>query len=92
MRNIHENLHFEDRHFPSAHKVSAVCCLMLLECLKCSLNNMVLCYDLSLRIGISTILFGFSRFPLVFYGNMCVYDVSGLCFTNKKKSILSHAC
>ena len=91
MHNIHENLHIGGRHY-RRHKVSAVCCLTSLECLKCSLNNMVLCYDLSLCSKISTILFGFSLLPLVFYGNMCVYDVSDLCFTNKKKSILSHAC
>ena len=78
--NIHENLHIEGLHFPSAHKVSGVCCLTSLKCLKCSLNNMVLCYDLSLRSKISTILFGFFLLPFVFYGNtMCLQRVR-FCF------------
>ena len=83
MRNIHENLHIEGRHFPSMHKVSGVCCLTSLECLKCFLNNMVLCYDLLLCGKISTILFGLFLLPFVFYGNMCVYSMCGFAFTNK---------
>ena len=43
---------------------------------------MVLCYDLSLRSEISTILFGFFLLPFVFYGNMCLRRVR-FCFTHK---------
>ena len=41
--------------------------LEVLECLKCSLNAMKKCYDLSLRGKISKILFCFFSFPFVFY-------------------------
>ena len=80
MRNIHENLHIEGRHSPFS--VGALCfsgllfdVTRVLECLKYSLNSMVLCYDLSLCSKISTILFGFFLLSFVFYGNMCVYNV-----------------
>ena len=82
MRNIHENLHIEGRHF--AIFVGALCfggllfdVTRLLECLKYSLNSMVLCYDLSLCSKKSTILFGFYLLSFVFYGNMRVYNVGG---------------
>ena len=56
---------------------------------------MVLCYDLSLRSEISTILFGFSLLPLVFYGNMCVYETTTCpvyaSLTRKSQYCLTHA-
>ena len=81
MRNIHENLHMEGRHFAIFRRrimfqrfvVNDV--TRVLECLKYSLNSMVLCYELSLCSKISTILFGFFLLSFVFYGNMCVYNV-----------------
>ena len=56
----------------------------MLECLKYSVNSMVLCYDLSLCGKISTILFGFFLLSFVFYGNMCVYNVCGFTSLTRK--------
>ena len=73
MRNIPRNLHI-GRHFAIIWrriKASAVCCLTSLVCLKCSLNAIKKCYDLSLRGKISKILFCFLLFSFVFYG-VCV--------------------
>ena len=63
----------------------------MLECLKYSLNSMVLCYDLSLCGKISTILFGFFVM-ILYFTEICVCDVCGFTSLTRKGECCHCTC